>query len=594
MHLHESRMVRWARSTELAWPTGVALLALGSFGILGGARMWIHLNDREPILAGLPAGGARQHEVPPRTVGRVVLIIADGLNADLIHGMGSLVQLEGRGVRAEARAPGPTFTFPSYVTWLAALDPVDSGVRTNRYRGPFPLDSLLARARAGGLRTFGYDEARVAPLAKLFGPHLETYRDRSASWPQIAETVRRSDVSVLSLVAVDEAGHAFGPESSEHSRAVRRVDRQIQEVASWLDLSVDLCVVVNDHGHVAGGGHGGLEDPARRLFLVAAGAGIARRADPGPMDQKDLAPTLALLLGLPPPAHNRGWSLGWALGPEPFEGFAEMAFAAQYQTRHRTETFLLGQLGAAADAGPAPTRDLRHATLGSLADARRIGWRTLRDLQHQVDRAQRGKLLRLRLERLLGVGAALLFSGMLLVGAGRAGLLHLGWSGAGAALAILGLTLGALALAGVGPTLSHGGTPARWLLRIAAASGGAGVVGLMVPSWLKGRDPPDRFVGTILTVAWVQGLAAGGAYVLIPVSSGAALPDLRLLAGSLVAGTCFVVYLLLLGSAALLVGCRRRWVTRAVAPADGPGVNVECGLEDANDATQDRSPDPRG
>ena len=45
--------------------------------------------------------------------------------------------------------------------------------------------------------------------------------------------------------------------------------------------------------------HGYLPDhPAMRSLFVAAGPGVARRAEPLPVDSLDVAPTAAALLGL--------------------------------------------------------------------------------------------------------------------------------------------------------------------------------------------------------------------------------------------------------------------------------------------------------
>jgi hypothetical protein len=240
---------------DLTLPCGLFLLLLALVSAGVGYRAWLGLNDREPLLAGLPAGGAHQREVPPtRQVRRAVLIIADGLDAELGLALQPLRLLQVAGVLAEAEAAAPTVSRASYVTWLAGLAPVDSGVRTNRYRGPFPLDSLPSRARAGRLRSLGYDEGG-ALLADLFGPHLTTRLSGPEAWPQALAGIRQSDLSVLALTAADVAGHRHGAASAQYQEAAANIALRIAEVRAALDLTQDLLLVVNDHGHLPGGGH---------------------------------------------------------------------------------------------------------------------------------------------------------------------------------------------------------------------------------------------------------------------------------------------------------------------------------------------------
>jgi hypothetical protein len=559
--LHDERAAgETRRPREVRAALGGVLLLLAVLAGVVAVRAWLGLNDSEPLLAGLPAGGSREAEAPPpRMVRRAVLVIADGLTLEAAAGLPVLARIRSAGVTATASAAGPTFSTPSYATWLSGLDPVDSGVRTNRYQGPLRLDSVLARARAAGLRTLGYDGGPSPVLSTLFGPHLRRHLSGREAWGQVLAAIPEVDLAVLGITEVDAAGHRRGAGDPSYDEAARIVDGKLGEVEKILDLRRDVLIVVSDHGHLRRGGHGGIEDPVRTLFLAGAGAVFARgrRAT---MDPKDLAPTLSALLGLQPPSHNRGWSLGWALTPEIEEPrFWEASFAAQYRARYRVEHYLGEELGAVLQLGRQPRpRDVVRATLGNLEEARRLGWHTLQTMQLQVDAARQAYRDRLRRVRASWIGGVLAVCLVLLVVAGRLRWIRVGALGWLLALLPAPLVAGALFLLDLRPTLSFSGTPERWLTLVGGAAAGAALLhGLL--AMIGGRDERgDALAGRILAGAFVASAIAGAAHVIMVTAAGAALPDLRLLAGALIAAFGWPIHLALAGILLLLAALRRR------------------------------------
>ncbi len=544
---------------EVRAPLGGVLLLLAVLAGLSAVRVWLGLNDREPILAGLPAGGSRQAEAPPpRIVRRAVLVIADGLTLEASEDLAVLRRIRALGVSATGLAAGPTFSSPSYATWLTGLDPVDSGVRTNRYQGPLRLDSVLARARAAGLRTLGYDGGPARVLATLFAPHLRRSLAGSEEWSKVLAALPETDLAVLGLSEADAAAHRAGL-GPAYAEAARLIDGKLGELERSLDLARDLLIVVNDHGHLPGGGHGGVEESVRRIFLAGVGAGLAR-GKRATIDQKDLAPTLSALLGLQPPSHNRGWSLGWALATEIEEPrFWEAAFAAQYRGRYRLEHYLGEELGAVLQLQrqPAP-KELVRATLGNLEEARRLGWHTLQSMQEQVQAAQRVYLEQLRRTRAAWAGGILVAWLVLMVIAGRLRWIRVGVLGWLLALLPAALIAGALYLLDLRPTLSFAGSPERWLTLVGGAAAGATLLHLLV-SLLGRRDGRgDPLAGRLLAGALGLGVVAGAAHVIVVTAAGSALPDLRLLAGAMVALFSWPVYLAVAGILLLLASLGRR------------------------------------
>lgn len=288
----------------------VGALTLAAISWRGAYRFLPSLNLARPALADVaPAMGVS----PPRLARRVVLVVADGLRLDTSYGLPTLDRLRQVGVDARARSHFPTLSRPNYVSILTGVDPSWSGVRTNDYDRRVPLDSLMARARAAGLRVaFATDEARSVPTffaGEFDAAVLSPWADGVVAAGRIA-IERGDELVILILTDADKAGHAFGAASPAYRQAARTLDRKLGEIlASGVDLSRDAVVVVADHGHVDPGGHGGNEPEVLYVPLVLAGAGVEAGATVLGARLIDVAPTVAALLGIPAPGHALGRTL---------------------------------------------------------------------------------------------------------------------------------------------------------------------------------------------------------------------------------------------------------------------------------------------
>jgi hypothetical protein len=98
----------------------------------------------------------------------------------------------------------------------------------------------------------------------------------------------------------------------------------LRRAFAGLDLTRDTVIVTADHGHVAPGGHGGVEPEVSRVPWILAGAGIARGAA---ADARliDVAPTVAALLGVPAPGHAAGHALTSLLTLSPIDASRRLA-----------------------------------------------------------------------------------------------------------------------------------------------------------------------------------------------------------------------------------------------------------------------------
>src|SRR6476646_1638996 len=103
----------------------LAFLAAAAVFALAVARAWTNLDLPAPLVPPVEptAGGAVA--APPAAVAprRVLLVVIDGLRADVASTLPFLTQLAGAGARARIWADGPTISSAQYVALLAGVPP---------------------------------------------------------------------------------------------------------------------------------------------------------------------------------------------------------------------------------------------------------------------------------------------------------------------------------------------------------------------------------------------------------------------------------------------------------------------------------------
>lgn len=253
--------------------------------------------------------------------GRVVVMLSDGLRADLAAEMRNVASLAQRPDASFhiARTEIPSLSEPGWTAIMSGAGPRVSGVRTNAYSGsPVPVETLFqtaARARiptaVAGAATEWEELFRGQPNEVYVSPF--PYDKGAAgdfdSDPLVARALGGpAKLMVLYFPAVDDASHYHGPFSDEGVAAMLGFDKRVGEVARSLDLSRDTLIVTSDHGHVDVGGHGGSEELARGSTLLMVGKGI-EKSGPAIVSQLDVAPTIAVLLGIGRPRDAEGMPL---------------------------------------------------------------------------------------------------------------------------------------------------------------------------------------------------------------------------------------------------------------------------------------------
>ncbi|XP_016940820.2 GPI ethanolamine phosphate transferase 3 [Drosophila suzukii] len=117
-------------------------------------------------------------------------------------------------------------------------------------------------------------------------------------------------VLVAHFLGVDHCGHKHGPMHEEMARKLAEMNEMIRTVVAAMDNDTTL-LVMGDHGMTASGDHGGDTDDETNALLFAYSKqhrfyGNDSGSDSEMLQQIDLVPTLATILGVPIPYSNLG------------------------------------------------------------------------------------------------------------------------------------------------------------------------------------------------------------------------------------------------------------------------------------------------
>ncbi len=171
----------------------------------------------------------------------------------------------------------------------------------------FPLHRADLKTAISGYYWF----EKLVPQADVDIHFYTPGEDRAADDAVLAAALpwlqdRSAEFVLVHLDQVDYAGHhEGGPQDPRWDEAASRVDDMIGEITGSLDLSRDTVLVLSDHGHIRIGGHGGQDEDVLVQPLVLTGKGI-NPGTYGDINQVDIAPTIAALLGAAIPSSSEG------------------------------------------------------------------------------------------------------------------------------------------------------------------------------------------------------------------------------------------------------------------------------------------------
>ncbi|CAL9774211.1 unnamed protein product [Musa acuminata subsp. burmannicoides] len=280
-------------------------------------------------------------KVPP-SYGRLVLMVIDGLPAEFVLGRGdkpptkammeampytqSLLS-SGKARGYYAKAAPPTVTMPRLKAMVSGAIGGFLDVAFNFNTQVLLDDNLLDQfKRIGWELVMHGDETWI----KLF-PRIFTRQDGVSSF-YVKDTVevdfnvsRHLDVElaaedwnllILHYLGLDHVGHIGGRHSTLMPAKLKEMDDVIKMIHMGSTVhhqnpdASTLLVVVSDHGMTNGGNHGGSSYEETDSLALFIGSGVeslefsmnAHKA----VHQVDIAPTLALLFGVPIPKNNIG------------------------------------------------------------------------------------------------------------------------------------------------------------------------------------------------------------------------------------------------------------------------------------------------
>lgn len=317
---------------------------------------------KSPIVHGITPQSSPL-EAPAR---RLVLIVADGLRADSFFQKDDLYGRNAphlRSVIGERGAWGvshtrvPTESRPGHVALIAGLYEDPSAVAKGWKENPVEFDSVFNESR----HTWSWGSPDILPMfAKgasgdhvyidTYGPEVEDFSgSRSTtgldSWVfnkvegfleyaktngTLNEKLHQDKIIFfLHLLGLDTAGHTHKPYSVEYKENIRVVDTGVKKVEEMVEEFYQhdkktAYVFTADHGMTDWGSHGAGDKSETETPLVAWGAGVRGprpSTDSNPsspvswglghltrsdVNQADIAPLMASLIGVPVPVNSVG------------------------------------------------------------------------------------------------------------------------------------------------------------------------------------------------------------------------------------------------------------------------------------------------
>lgn len=240
---------------------------------------------------------------PQQKPRRTIFVLVDGLGQQFAQGMTSMKKLAEIGQCRSTNTGALTISRPVYTIVSSGVEVDRTGARNNDETSPVAVQSIWQVASKRGLSLHAASD--LLWWDQLFPNTFSTYLHEPDTNLNLFDNLALGDLNVIHPSRVDSAGHKYGADSQEYRDAVVRTDEELSSFINTLDLSKDLLIVTADHGHSNSGGHGGPAGEISNVLTCFAGPSILATGPSSAIDVKTIAPTIAVLLGLPFPKHMR-------------------------------------------------------------------------------------------------------------------------------------------------------------------------------------------------------------------------------------------------------------------------------------------------
>ncbi|OTB02277.1 hypothetical protein M426DRAFT_322854 [Hypoxylon sp. CI-4A] len=337
MHRHHALPISTALlvAANLLIPAAIVLFAIGFF-------------PYKPFLPGLAEYQSLEYGPPPEPpFDRVIFMVIDALRSDFVYSKGSGFEFtqrlisDGVAIPFTAHANSPTITMPrikaittgstpSFLDAILSFDEADTSSTLA------VQDTWLAQMKAkktGKLVMYG-DDTWLKLFPGVFDRAEGTSSFFVSDFTEVDNNVTRHvprelrnddwNTMVLHYLGLDHIGHKTGPRGPNMIPKQREMDGIVRMIYEAIEtqphLQSTLLVFCGDHGMNDAGNHGASSPGETSAALVFVSPKLKSIAKPvkvpadfvedfqyySVVEQSDLAPTLAALLGFPIPKNSLG------------------------------------------------------------------------------------------------------------------------------------------------------------------------------------------------------------------------------------------------------------------------------------------------
>ena len=242
---------------------------------------------------------------------KVLLILVDGMRGDSFENCKAAKEfMKKSAYTLNAKTVMPSATLPCHMSLFHSVDPMRHGTTTNTYTPPVrPIKGLCEMISAENKRNaFFYNWEQLRDLSRPSAQTFSYYISQSRVGNDIANQILTDaaishlekydiDFTFLYLGVLDIIGHNSGWMSPEYFAEVDKSWAEIDRIVSTLPDDYTVIVTADHGGHDRTHGTEMPEDMTIPVFIK--GKDFTPGEILGNVSIKDIAPTVAKLLGVP-------------------------------------------------------------------------------------------------------------------------------------------------------------------------------------------------------------------------------------------------------------------------------------------------------